>query len=136
MPSAKYLMRNWINLFEAKPENWRKSRPGVLNSLEDIEAYAASIGVEMNLEMRGDDDIMLLWINRAPRRKGSGNMAMWALIDYANAHNCMISLCVTDQRGKSALVSYYEGFGFEVDEMTYEYEPMMTYFPPSMKSEY
>lgn len=99
-------------------------------SLEEVKAYAHSLGVELEVEMNGEDDITLGWIKRAPRRIGSGAMVLDALTAYADKIGATISLCVTDQRGKNKLVSYYESHGFHLDELTFDHEPMMTYFPP------
>jgi hypothetical protein len=111
---------------------WKDIAEPQAASLDDIKAYAARLGVELEVgvDHRGEDtEIVIYWIKRAPRRIGSGGMVLDALCAFADRIHAIIGLGVIDEKGKDKLISYYTSYGFVLDELTYGGECTMTRFP-------
>jgi GNAT superfamily N-acetyltransferase len=103
-------------------------------TLDSVRELAKSLGAELEVEPRGEDDIMLQWIKRAARKKGTGAQILQALIDHADATGRSITLGITDNKGARKLQDYYENFGFERDNPNDDYDRIMTRYPDSERS--
>lgn len=98
-------MRKWITLIE-NDGNWR-------NDCRQLSAEAKAAGVTLDLDF-GEDSILLIEISRYGSPKGAAAPFMERLCAIADANDLSIMLHVAG--GYRALVSYYERFGFEIDE--------------------
>jgi ribosomal protein S18 acetylase RimI-like enzyme len=103
-------MRKWITLVESS--DYRQG-------LRDLVANAAAKGVKLEVET-GEDSILLIEIERLGPARGAGAEVMRELCAFADENNLMIFLHVA--QGMRRLVSYYESFGFEMEE-DYEMGP-------------
>lgn len=102
-----------IELFETN----RDARD-LRKQVSDIVDWAKQNGVGLKIDVE-NDALYLVEISRLINSlKGAGAKVMKRLCDFADEHELEIVLHAA--HGMRRLVSYYESFGFEIDDFQYE----------------